>query len=79
MFEYREHIVWGDKDIKMKLLRKGILTRIYSPMVDNRSKEHQATARRVLNIEAIESHHEAAVPPLFPPGVNDDDHLLIEA
>ncbi|KAK3223830.1 hypothetical protein Dsin_010860 [Dipteronia sinensis] len=126
---YREHIVWGDKDLKIKLLRKGILTRIYSPMaiiqglresgvlssviasaqttlskkkflasidssnssraaasqslpsrkVDNRSKEHQATARRVLNIEANESHHEAAVPPLSPPGVNDDDHLLIEA
>ncbi|EXC10459.1 hypothetical protein L484_008626 [Morus notabilis] len=29
---YREHIVWGDKDLKMKLLRKGILTRIYAPM-----------------------------------------------
>jgi hypothetical protein len=25
--------VWGDKDIKMKLLRKGVLTRIYAPMV----------------------------------------------
>ncbi|KAL5543654.1 hypothetical protein UlMin_007438 [Ulmus minor] len=30
---YHEHIVWGDKDLKMKLLRKGILTRIYAPMV----------------------------------------------
>ncbi|ESR52143.1 hypothetical protein CICLE_v100311591mg, partial [Citrus x clementina] len=30
---YNEHVVWGDKDLKMKLLRKGILTRIYSPMV----------------------------------------------
>ncbi|ESQ49216.1 hypothetical protein EUTSA_v10020488mg [Eutrema salsugineum] len=30
---YREHVVWGDKEVKMKLLRKGILTRIYSPMV----------------------------------------------
>ncbi|KAJ4711563.1 Glycosyltransferase-like KOBITO 1 [Melia azedarach] len=29
---YHEHVVWGDKDLKMKLLRKGILTRIYSPM-----------------------------------------------
>ncbi|KAL5760352.1 hypothetical protein ACOSP7_018864 [Xanthoceras sorbifolium] len=123
---YREHIVWGDKDLKMKLLRKGILTRIYSPMVIiqglrqsgvftsviasaqttiskkkflasidssnssraaasqslpskkvDRSKEHQATVRRALNIEATESH-KAAVPPLSPPGINDD-HLLIEA
>lgn len=32
-FRYHEHIVWGDKDLKMKLLRKGILTRIYAPMV----------------------------------------------
>ncbi|OAY53449.1 glycosyltransferase-like KOBITO 1 [Manihot esculenta] len=30
---YHEHVVWGDKDLKLKLLRKGILTRIYSPMV----------------------------------------------
>ncbi|KAL3732620.1 hypothetical protein ACJRO7_029289 [Eucalyptus globulus] len=29
---YHEHVVWGDKDIKIKLLRKGILTRIYAPM-----------------------------------------------
>ncbi|GAV69401.1 Glyco_tranf_2_4 domain-containing protein [Cephalotus follicularis] len=30
---YREHVVWGDKDIKLKLLRKGVLSRIYAPMV----------------------------------------------
>ncbi|XVE99864.1 hypothetical protein REPUB_Repub03eG0238300 [Reevesia pubescens] len=29
---YREHIVWGEKDLRLKLLRKGILTRIYAPM-----------------------------------------------
>ncbi|KAI4384641.1 hypothetical protein MLD38_002763 [Melastoma candidum] len=29
---YREHVVWGDKDVKLKLVRKGILTRIYAPM-----------------------------------------------
>ncbi|KAM5551995.1 glycosyltransferase-like KOBITO 1 [Rosa sericea] len=29
---YHEHIVWDDKDIRIKLLRKGILTRIYAPM-----------------------------------------------
>ncbi|KAK4786828.1 hypothetical protein SAY86_010661 [Trapa natans] len=29
---YRDHVVWGDKDVKLKLLRKGILTRIYAPM-----------------------------------------------
>ncbi|GMI84928.1 KOBITO, ABA INSENSITIVE 8, ELONGATION DEFECTIVE 1 [Hibiscus trionum] len=28
---YREHVVWGDKDLRLKLLRKGILTRIYAP------------------------------------------------
>ena len=32
-FRYREHIVWTDKALNMKLLRKGILTRIYAPMV----------------------------------------------
>ncbi|XP_010557838.1 PREDICTED: glycosyltransferase-like KOBITO 1 [Tarenaya hassleriana] len=30
---YRAHVVWGDKEMKLKLLRKGILTRIYAPMV----------------------------------------------
>ena len=30
---YREHVVWGEKDLRLKLLRKGILTRIYAPMV----------------------------------------------
>ncbi|KAF6160163.1 hypothetical protein GIB67_016599 [Kingdonia uniflora] len=29
---YREHIVWADKALNMKLIRKGILTRIYAPM-----------------------------------------------
>ncbi|KAH0726033.1 hypothetical protein KY284_001898 [Solanum tuberosum] len=30
---YREHVVWTDKAMNLKLLRKGILTRIYAPMV----------------------------------------------
>ncbi|ESQ33348.1 hypothetical protein EUTSA_v10007378mg [Eutrema salsugineum] len=30
---YREHVVWTDEKLKLKLLRKGILTRIYAPMV----------------------------------------------
>ncbi|KAG9132520.1 hypothetical protein Leryth_008442 [Lithospermum erythrorhizon] len=29
---YREHVVWTDYTQKLKLLRKGILTRIYAPM-----------------------------------------------
>ncbi|KAI9398613.1 hypothetical protein POPTR_003G202900v4 [Populus trichocarpa] len=119
---YREHVVWGDKDLKLKLLRKGILTRIYSPMViiqglresgvfssviesapttlsrdrflasvdssnssravvsesmlsrkTNKSRENQATARKVLGLETAAASHEAAVPPLSPPG------LLVEA
>lgn len=30
---YREHVVWTDTTLNLKLLRKGILTRIYAPMV----------------------------------------------
>ncbi|WP_459806225.1 hypothetical protein, partial [Herbidospora sp. RD11066] len=30
---HREHVVWTDKTINLKLLRKGILTRIYAPSV----------------------------------------------
>lgn len=33
VFRYQEHVVWGDKALNLKLLRKGILTRIYAPMV----------------------------------------------
>ncbi|KAL5226390.1 hypothetical protein ABZP36_014655 [Zizania latifolia] len=29
---FREHVVWNDKDTNLKLLRKGVLTRIYAPM-----------------------------------------------
>ncbi|KAK9682490.1 hypothetical protein RND81_10G077200 [Saponaria officinalis] len=116
---YQEHVVWGDKALNLKLLRKGILTRIYAPMVivqglresglftsviasastthpkdklissletSNSSRtdqsvvssrkvgkttDFQATARKVLEV-ADEVVHEAAVPPLSPPGVDDD-------
>ncbi|PKI31604.1 hypothetical protein CRG98_047986, partial [Punica granatum] len=30
---YRERVVWTDKTLNLKLLKKGILTRIYAPMV----------------------------------------------
>ncbi|KAK9177982.1 hypothetical protein WN943_027172 [Citrus x changshan-huyou] len=30
---YREHVVWADKTLKRKLMMKGILTRIYAPMI----------------------------------------------
>ncbi|KAF7824646.1 glycosyltransferase-like KOBITO 1 [Senna tora] len=117
---YNEHVVWGDKDVKMKLLRKGILTRIYTPMaiiqglresgvfssviasapklskekfllsIDSsnssraaaseslpsrntrRGKENQATRRKILDIESA-AFHEVAVPPLSPPGLEDND------
>lgn len=29
---YREHVVWTDKSLNLKLMRKGILTRIFTPM-----------------------------------------------
>uniref|UniRef100_J3N5B0 Glycosyltransferase family 92 protein n=1 Tax=Oryza brachyantha TaxID=4533 RepID=J3N5B0_ORYBR len=29
---YNERVVWNDKQLNLKLLRKGVLTRIYSPM-----------------------------------------------
>lgn len=32
---YREHIVWTDKELNLKLSRKGILTHIYAPMVSS--------------------------------------------
>ncbi|KAH9679721.1 glycosyltransferase-like KOBITO 1 [Citrus sinensis] len=32
---YREHVVWADKTLKKKLMMKGILTRIYAPMIIN--------------------------------------------
>ncbi|XP_048225854.1 glycosyltransferase-like At2g41451 [Ricinus communis] len=30
---YQERVVWTDKELNLKLMRKGILTRIYAPMV----------------------------------------------
>ncbi|XP_052171128.1 glycosyltransferase-like KOBITO 1 [Diospyros lotus] len=117
---YREHVVWTDKAVNTKLLRKGILTRIYAPMAIiqglresgvfssvissaptslskdkflasiessnssraaasqslpsrkmGRSSESHATARKVLETAATVLH-EVAVPPLSPPGMDDD-------
>ncbi|XP_002969708.2 glycosyltransferase-like KOBITO 1 [Selaginella moellendorffii] len=30
---YREHVVWTDRELNLKLLRKGLLTRIYAPQL----------------------------------------------
>ncbi|MCO5602670.1 hypothetical protein L7F22_056806 [Adiantum nelumboides] len=30
---YKDRIVWTDKELNLRLMRKGILTRIYAPMV----------------------------------------------
>ncbi|XP_052170495.1 glycosyltransferase-like At2g41451 [Diospyros lotus] len=119
---YHEHIVWTDKALNMKLLRKGILTRIYAPMVIvqglresgifssviaavqtslsrdkslsstesnnssvateslgissrkiGKSRESQATVRKVLEIAESDS---SAMPPVSPPGL-DDVHINI--
>ncbi|KAM2227425.1 hypothetical protein ACFXTI_014231 [Malus domestica] len=122
---YRERIVWTDKTLNLKLQRKGILTRIYAPMViiqglresgvfssviasaaqtnlskdqflssvesSNSSREStsgaitsrkigklidsQATARRVLEF-TDDASHPLAVPPLSPPGLDEDDFQI---
>ncbi|KAI3967799.1 hypothetical protein MKX01_039191 [Papaver californicum] len=121
---YHEHIVWSDKALNMKLMRKGILTRIYAPMAiiqglresgafrsvmetsllkesllsssnktSNSSGDRiassestlssrkmgtirvsQATVRKVLQIASnitFASYAVAAIPPLSPPGLDD--------
>ncbi|CAN6716469.1 unnamed protein product [Malus baccata var. baccata] len=122
---YRERIVWTDKELNLKLLRKGILTRIYAPMViiqglresgvfssvivsaaqtnltkdqflssvesGNSSREStsgainsrkigklldsQATARRVLEL-IDDASRPSAIPPLSPPGLDEDDFQI---
>ncbi|KAL9675572.1 hypothetical protein QQ045_003774 [Rhodiola kirilowii] len=109
---YREHVVWTDKQLNIKLLRKGILTRIYAPMAiveslrkadvftkaiaasktkitkdkflssiessnSTRSMSSRkigishATARRVLEFLESPLLTEAAVPPLSPPSIGE--------
>ncbi|GFP90915.1 glycosyltransferase-like kobito 1 [Phtheirospermum japonicum] len=34
---YHEHVVWTDRELNVKLLKEGILTRIYTPMIILRS------------------------------------------
>ncbi|GMH20179.1 hypothetical protein Nepgr_022020 [Nepenthes gracilis] len=117
---YQDHVVWMDKALKQKLLKNGILTRIYTPMVIIQglresgvfssviasaraalsavnlssagviksssiavsrreqvfsrkmgdSQEFHATARKMLEVEKLESHS-PAVPPLYPPSMVD--------
>ncbi|MED6146950.1 Glycosyltransferase-like KOBITO 1 [Stylosanthes scabra] len=45
---YRERVVWTDKTLNLKLLRKGILTRIYSPMVIIQSLRETGVFRSVI-------------------------------
>jgi hypothetical protein len=35
---YNERVVWNDKQLNLKLMRKGVLTRIYTPMVRNNAR-----------------------------------------
>ncbi|CAM8970043.1 unnamed protein product [Rhodiola kirilowii] len=111
---YREHVVWTDKQLNIKLLRKGILTRIYAPMaiVESLRKADvftkaiaasktkitkdkfissiessnstrsissrkigisHATARRVLEFLESPLLTEAAVPPLSPPSIGEQE------
>ncbi|KAL2898407.1 Glycosyltransferase-like KOBITO 1 [Bienertia sinuspersici] len=117
---YQEHVVWGDKALNLKLMRKGILTRIYAPMglreagvftniIDSASTplskdkflssiessnstrhdesvvssrkigevttESQATVRKVLEFTDFATH-EAAVPPLPAPLLDDHNDVL---
>ncbi|KAL4178653.1 hypothetical protein AMTRI_Chr13g83360 [Amborella trichopoda] len=124
---YREHIVWTDKTLNMKLLRKGILTRVYAPMVivqglgdsgvftnaiasshsyskgqflssighprssgssetpkstasgtlisELHNQESKAAASRKLLFKLPNVTSIAAMPPMSPPALDDDDHL----
>uniref|UniRef100_A0A0D3CLV1 Glycosyltransferase family 92 protein n=1 Tax=Brassica oleracea var. oleracea TaxID=109376 RepID=A0A0D3CLV1_BRAOL len=78
---YREHVVWGDKEVKTKLLRKGILTCIYSPMLlqqifqrkSNSSRSESLTSKDKESQGISARRHllgaESVVPPLSPPGM----------
>ncbi|XP_044504739.1 glycosyltransferase-like At3g57200 [Mangifera indica] len=49
---YREHIVWTDKTLNVKLLKKGILTRIYAPMaIIKAMKESGAFSSVIASVE----------------------------
>ncbi|KAL6493846.1 Glycosyltransferase-like KOBITO 1 [Orobanche gracilis] len=123
---YRQRVVWADQTLNLKLLRKGILTRIYAPMTiiqglresgifasviasaqgsrskgkflastessnssradeslsrrsrkADRNRESQSTARKALEMPTSYALDELAVPPLSPPGM--DDELKIES
>uniref|UniRef100_A0A0D9UYP4 Glycosyltransferase family 92 protein n=1 Tax=Leersia perrieri TaxID=77586 RepID=A0A0D9UYP4_9ORYZ len=76
---FREHVLWNDKDTNLKLLRKGVMTRIYAPMATHKEKQSnmglpnitqssgdplKATVRKIL--EMVDAQEEA-MPPLSPP------------
>ncbi|CAN6324417.1 unnamed protein product [Urochloa humidicola] len=118
---YNERVVWNDKQLNLKLLRKGVLTRIYTPMAivqglresgiftsviaggqpavneklllkktDAQSQnitrpenlpimligatDSRSSARKILQAKLVFSDTDVtAVPPLSPPGL-DDEH-----
>ncbi|KAL4587466.1 hypothetical protein LXL04_000337 [Taraxacum kok-saghyz] len=54
---YREHVVWTDKELQKKLMKKGILIRIYAPMVIMQGlKEAGVYASLIASVQANLSH-----------------------
>jgi hypothetical protein len=120
LVRYNERVVWNDKQMNLKLLRKGVLTRIYTPMaivqglresgvftsviaagqpavneklspkktdaqsqnvtrlgnlpIKLRASDSKASARKILQAELVFNDTDVtAVPPMSPPGL-DDEH-----
>lgn len=48
MSRYRERVVWTDNELKLKLLRKALLTRIYAPMVRQETYLYSFTLCRIV-------------------------------
>ncbi|XP_057533060.1 glycosyltransferase-like KOBITO 1 [Amaranthus tricolor] len=57
---YQEHVVWGDEELKRRLLKYGILTRVYTPMVIIKQlKASQVYASMITSVKDNSSSHES--------------------
>lgn len=53
VFRYRQHVVWTDKELNLKLMRKGLLTRIYAPMVTFALYDHLLLMKGMLKFSKL--------------------------
>lgn len=64
---YKDRVVWSDKELNLKLMRKGLFTRIYAPMVIIQGLRESGVFSNALAAAGKSSHHQPSASVSHPP------------